>query len=199
MSNTFYPDNDFRNYFEHHGVKGMRWGIRRYRHADGSLTSAGRKHYGYGDVQIKKSKYDDAPVPTMYAYDRHSGKGVELSDRSLHAMEKNVSEATLSVVADAYGISVKRAIRSINENPALRKQVNSLIDGVMARQLSDLAAQYGREVKTRYKPKYTQEQAIAKGYTDLEKKYPNFNDFDQDTQDRLWMDYMNESGLYRYV
>lgn len=31
------------DYLAHHGVKGMRWGIRRYQREDGSLTSAGKK------------------------------------------------------------------------------------------------------------------------------------------------------------
>ncbi len=34
-------------YLVHHGVLGMKWGVRRYQNADGSLTAAGRKHYGY--------------------------------------------------------------------------------------------------------------------------------------------------------
>ena len=34
-----YPD-----YLMHHGVKGMRWGIRRYQNKDGSLTNVGKKH-----------------------------------------------------------------------------------------------------------------------------------------------------------
>ncbi len=29
----------------HHGILGMKWGIRRYQNKDGSLTSAGRKRY----------------------------------------------------------------------------------------------------------------------------------------------------------
>ena len=33
-------------YLMHHGVLGMKWGIRRYQNYDGSLTSAGRKKYG---------------------------------------------------------------------------------------------------------------------------------------------------------
>ena len=30
----------------HHGVKGQKWGVRRYQNADGSLTKRGQKHYG---------------------------------------------------------------------------------------------------------------------------------------------------------
>lgn len=31
-------------YLEHHGVIGMKWGVRRYQNKDGSLTAKGRKH-----------------------------------------------------------------------------------------------------------------------------------------------------------
>lgn len=30
----------------HHGIKGQKWGVRRYQNSDGSLTAAGRKRYG---------------------------------------------------------------------------------------------------------------------------------------------------------
>ena len=33
----------------HWGIKGMKWGIRRFQNKDGSLTPAGRKRYGDGD------------------------------------------------------------------------------------------------------------------------------------------------------
>lgn len=32
-------------YLVHHGVKGQKWGVRRYQYADGSLTPAGKKRY----------------------------------------------------------------------------------------------------------------------------------------------------------
>ena len=34
------------NELRHHGVKGMKWGVRRYQNKDGSLTPAGKKRYG---------------------------------------------------------------------------------------------------------------------------------------------------------
>ena len=33
------------NYLFHDGIKGMRWGVRRYQNPDGTLTEAGRERY----------------------------------------------------------------------------------------------------------------------------------------------------------
>ena len=33
----------------HHGIKGMKWGVRRYQNLDGSLTTAGKKRYSDGE------------------------------------------------------------------------------------------------------------------------------------------------------
>lgn len=38
----------------HHGTKGMRWGVRRYQNADGSLTAAGRRRYMNSDGTLNK-------------------------------------------------------------------------------------------------------------------------------------------------
>lgn len=42
-------------YLEHHGIKGQRWGVRRFQNKDGSLTNAGRKRLGYSTKDVKSA------------------------------------------------------------------------------------------------------------------------------------------------
>ena len=42
------------NELYHYGIKGMRWGVRRYQNADGSLTSAGKKRHARDMVENPK-------------------------------------------------------------------------------------------------------------------------------------------------
>lgn len=43
----------------HHGIKGMKWGIRRFQNKDGSLTKAGKKRY---DAEMEKIKAETKKV-----------------------------------------------------------------------------------------------------------------------------------------
>lgn len=47
-----------RRSLAHAGVKGQKWGVRRFQNKDGSLTNLGKIHYGVGDS--RKLKEDDA-------------------------------------------------------------------------------------------------------------------------------------------
>lgn len=49
--------DDYYNPYEltHWGIKGMKWGVRRFQNKDGSLTDAGGKRYNGSDYQPKKS------------------------------------------------------------------------------------------------------------------------------------------------
>lgn len=53
MRNTYVITSNGELY--HHGVKGMKWGVRRYQNTDGSLTPAGKRRY-YDTPELNKQK-----------------------------------------------------------------------------------------------------------------------------------------------
>lgn len=44
------------NELQHFGIKGMKWGVRRYQNKDGSLTPAGKKRYDESDEEREKKE-----------------------------------------------------------------------------------------------------------------------------------------------
>lgn len=47
---------------QHHGIKGQKWGVRRFQYMDGSYTQAGRERYGYGPARQPKKEDDKVGV-----------------------------------------------------------------------------------------------------------------------------------------
>lgn len=62
----------------HHGIKGQKWGIRRYQNEDGSLTDAGKTRYGMQRVLNYNSRKQSRAV----------AKNTGLKSRSMHLNER---------------------------------------------------------------------------------------------------------------
>lgn len=72
----------------HYGVKGMKWGKRRYQNADGSLNDAGRARQGYKDSKKE--------LKTARKELRKSGSGFGLNGiRRYEAAEKKLNDASM--------------------------------------------------------------------------------------------------------
>lgn len=44
----------YSNELYHHGIKGQKWGVRRFQYSDGTLTPQGRKRYGGNTSEMEK-------------------------------------------------------------------------------------------------------------------------------------------------
>lgn len=63
-------------FLEHHGIKGQKWGIRRYQNEDGSLTPEGMKRYNPGAPDKITRERDKKTGATRYFYKDSSGNEI---------------------------------------------------------------------------------------------------------------------------
>lgn len=88
------PNSTFetiKEYLAHYGVKGQKWGERRYQYDDGGLTPEGREHYGVGPAR-DDGYIDSKGVPHIglqfFADKKNEADKVDLSKYSQEERDK---------------------------------------------------------------------------------------------------------------
>ena len=80
----------------HHGIKGMKWGVRRFQNKDGSLTNAGKKRYNEEDGSSRKNpiqKHKDKLIQ------KYIEKGYSKSAAEVAAKQRMRAELVVGTVA----------------------------------------------------------------------------------------------------
>lgn len=105
-------------YLEHHGVKGQKWGVRRYQNEDGTLTKAGQRKYSVktahkamkslNKIDRKRAKLLTKKAISDIKYKKAHNKGKDEKASKFKERSKMASEAikagdalTKKLVSDA--------------------------------------------------------------------------------------------------
>ena len=95
---------------KHHGIKGQRWGVRRYQNADGSLTPLGKKKYG-----------------TKENFERQmAAENLKKQSKKLSKIESNKSKKTVKDMTDDELRSRINRLSMERQYLDLNRQISSL-------------------------------------------------------------------------
>lgn len=106
----------------HHGVKGQKWGRRRYQNKDGSLTPAGKQRYG--SAENFDRQYDAQQKATLNAAKKAVDGSRELA-RSSRERENERSRKQQRIADKAVEEAVREKARKMSDQE-LREAVNRL-------------------------------------------------------------------------
>lgn len=115
----------------HHGIKGQKWGVRRYQNADGSLTAEGYQHWGLNPDGSKfKGRYNKSDHYTE-ATTNAARKGTAIGSAvgvTVGGLTGGVLGAsTLGMVGSMAGMTVGTIYGTV-QTRKMQKKIRKLLD-----------------------------------------------------------------------
>lgn len=114
-------------YLAHHGIKGQKWGERRFQNDDGSLTPAGRERYGYGTLKER----------SVAAVNAARQKWNGLTDKQKRAIGIGLAVGAAAIIISRNPEAASKALKSIGDktlktiSASAERAGQAMVDGAM--------------------------------------------------------------------
>lgn len=154
----------------HWGIKGQRWGQRRYQNDDGSLTTAGRLRYGVGSA-IRGGVFDSSN--TMFKRAKRLGTfGSELTKAKAYSYANTgrykFRQAKSGIARLARGKDANKQIERDNR----RRQLDYKISRAQAQGfINHIAKSTSKSVFSASEERFKHRISVGQRYVDLTKRY----------------------------
>jgi hypothetical protein len=89
----------YPNELYHYGIRGQKWGVRRFQNPDGTLTSAGKQRYGLPEDDTGKHRRISKGNSVERAFAKYEARSIKFTDKFKEKEEKARSKDQLNKVA----------------------------------------------------------------------------------------------------
>lgn len=135
------------NELYHYGIRGQRWGIRRFQNENGTLTEEGRKRYGTGSINKIGRKFakdlnklDKDRATNLYRERRAANYGNKAKQSAYSKARKDTEKAINNLLAEAKKRKISLATKDVKRyGRTAEAQVAYFLAGVPGLLVSDLA------------------------------------------------------------
>ena len=124
-------ERSFEEFLMHHGILGMKWGIRRYQNEDGTLTAAGKRH---------KAKLDE----------RSMKKDVKWAKRHEKSIMKQANKRTKSDMRKYEKTELRDLAKQMKSGKDSKTYINAYnrkLAELMNTSMKDVTAPSGRAIR----------------------------------------------------
>lgn len=141
-------------YLAHHGIKGQKWGVRRFENEDGTLTAAGKKRYQAQEAYVKSyNKYKEAKKFKRSDFklggsqNRHSRIATAKADMDVkkadYLYSKAKSDKSGEKARDRY---ISKSFKDAGWTSNLSKHIDTAYNGGYVKKLSERTeTKFGKE------------------------------------------------------